>query len=59
MTINMDQLNDSCHPQASNFWLRGYAARLLGEPMSNACIYKGQPKVDWEAGHKAADKDTL
>lgn len=48
----------SCHAHMSNFWLRGYAARLRGEPLNHSCIFQGQPRMDWESGHKAAGKDS-
>ncbi len=47
----------TCHAQMSNWWLRGYAARLLGEPKTHGMIYQGQGRLDWEAGHQQAKKD--
>ena len=49
----------TCHAHMSNFWLRGYAARLRGEPIRNSCIFQGQPRMDWESGHKSADKEIV
>lgn len=46
-----------CHGHQSLWWLRGYSARLLGEPLRNSCIYQGQAKLDWETGHNQAGKD--
>jgi len=47
----------SCHAHMSNWWLRGYQARLLGEARTNGVIYQGQARLDWEAGHHQAKKD--
>lgn len=47
----------TCHAHYSVFWLRGYQARLLGEPLEHSRIYQGQARMDWEAGHKKAGID--
>ena len=47
----------TCHAHYSMWWLRGYQARLLGEPLGHSCVYQGQARMDWEAGHSQATLD--